>query len=70
MRKTILLFSILIALAGILGFKLGASHVIYDAELFCVEIPVRNEYGGFDETELTVFMEIDGDIHEYGCIIG
>ena len=58
------------AVAVMSGYKLGIDHVIYDSEMFVVELPDRNSTGGFDEEEITVYLYIDGDIHEYGCNIG
>lgn len=52
------------------GYKLGIDHAIYDSEMFVVDLPDRNEYGGFDEDEITVYLTIDSETHEYGCCIG
>ena len=57
-------------LVGVMAYHAGKNHVILDSEMFIVELPERNEYGGFDESEITVYLDIDGDIHEYGCNIG
>ena len=60
----------LIVASAVTGYYAGMRHVIYDAELFCVEIPARNENGAIEEDEMTVFLEIDDQVHEYGCLIG
>ena len=52
------------------AYNAGKNHVIYDAEIFCVEIPFRNENGAIEEDELTIYLEIDDQVHEYGCLIG
>ena len=65
----IILCVLLIVTAYAIGRDDGASHVIYDAEMFVVDLPDRNEYGGFDEEEITVYLTIDGVTHEYGCTI-
>lgn len=67
--------AIILTLAAVIaayaiGNLTGRNHVIYDAEMFVVDIPDRNASGGFDEEEITVYMEIDGNIHEYGAFIG
>ena len=72
MKRTL---AIILTLAAILaayaiGNVTGKNHAIYAAEMFVVDIPDRNECGGFDENEITVYMEIDGDIHEYNAFIG
>lgn len=66
---------IILTLAAILsayaiGNVNGKSHTIRAAEMFVVDLPDRNASGGFDEEEITVYMVIDGDIHEYGAFIG
>ena len=61
---------VLILTAYAIGRINGANHVIYDSEMFVVELPDRNDAGGFDDEEITVYLEIDGVTHEYGCFIG
>jgi len=51
------------------GYVAGKNHVIYDQDMFVVELPDRNASGGFDESEITVYTYIDGDCYEYGCNI-
>lgn len=70
MRK-ILGFFICILIVGflIMSYNAGKIHAIHNAEMFVVDLPDRNEYGGFDEDEITVYMVIDEEIHEYGCDI-
>lgn len=67
---TIVLTLAAIAAAYIIGNVTGKNHAIYDAEMFVVDLPDRNEYGGFDEEEIYVYVQLDGDIHEYGAFIG
>lgn len=55
---------------GIAGYKAGINHAIYSADIFVVELPDRNASGGFDEDEITVYLTVDGETHEYGCTIG
>lgn len=64
------LAALLLLLAIVVGFNAGKVYVIKHAELFIVSLPERNEKGGYDESEITVYMNIDGDIHEYGANIG
>lgn len=69
------ILAIILTLAAIIaayaiGNLTGKNHVIYDAEMFVVDLPDRNASGGFDEGEITVYMEIDNDIHEYCAFIG
>lgn len=52
------------------GFADGIEHAIEDSELFVVDLPDRNEHGGFDEDEITVYTYLDGQYYEYGCTIG
>lgn len=66
---------IILTLAAIIaayaiGNLTGRNHVIYDAEMFVVDLPDRNASGGFDADEITVYVQIDGDLHEYGAFIG
>lgn len=70
MRK-ILTFFIYVLIAGLLlmSYNAGKIHAIKSAEMFVVDLPDRNEYGGFDEDEITVYMVIDDEIYEYGCAI-
>lgn len=74
MRK-ILTFFVCVLIAGLLlmsynaGEAQGIRYAIHNAEMFVVDLPDRNEYGGFDEDEITVYMVIDDEIHEYGCDI-
>ena len=72
MKKLLTIIALLtvILAAGWAGYKIGMNHVIYDAEMFCVEIPERNADGAIEEEEMTVYLEIDQQIHEYGCWIG
>lgn len=65
---SLFLLSILTAYA--IGRNNGQNHVVYDSEMFVVDLPDRNQYGGFDEDEITVYLTIDGVTHEYGCYIG
>lgn len=60
----------LIVASAVTGYYAGMRHVIYDAEIFCVEIPFRNENGAIEEDEMTVFLEIDDQVHEYSAYIG
>lgn len=60
----------LIVASAVTGYYAGMRHVIYDAEIFCVEIPFRNENGAIEEGEMTVFLEIDDQVHEYSAYIG
>lgn len=62
------IFSILAA--GFAGYKLGVNHAIKHQELYVVELPDRNEFGGFDEDDITVYTYLDGEYYEYGCTIG
>jgi len=68
MKKALAALLLLLALVG--AFHAGKVHTIKRAELFVVSLPERNEKGGFDESEITVYLDIDGDIHEYGANIG
>lgn len=70
MRK-ILVFFITLLIAGlcIMSYNSGIRHAIMTAEMFVVDLPNRNVYGGFDEDEITVYMIVDEEIHEYGCDI-
>lgn len=68
MKKAVCLLLILAALLS--GYFLGKRHVILGADMFVVELPERNESGGFTEDEITVYLEIDNQVHEYGCWIG
>ena len=72
MKRTLTIILTLAAViaAYAIGNLTGRNHVIYDAEMFVVDIPDRNASGGFDGDEITVYMEIDGDLHEYGAFIG
>ena len=69
MKKLLAIVALILA-AGLAGYHLGMNHVIYDAELFCVEVPARNEDGAIEDEEMTVYLEIDDQVHEYGCLIG
>lgn len=69
MKKAICM-ALALLLVGCMAYHAGKNHVIMDSDMFVVELPDRNEHGGYDESEITVYMEIDGDIHEYGCNIG
>ena len=69
------ILAIILTLAAIIaayaiGNLTGRNHVIYDSEMFVVDLPDRNASGGFDAEEITVYMEIDNDIHEYCAFIG
>lgn len=68
MKKAVCLLLIMAALLS--GYALGKRHVIRHADLFVVELPERNENDGFTDDEITVYMEIDNQVHEYGCWIG
>ncbi len=74
MRK-ILVFFVCVLIAGLLlmtynaGKIEGIRYTIHNAEMFVVDLPNRNEYGGFDEEEIVVYLVIDGEIYEYGCDI-
>lgn len=72
MKKLLTIIALLavILAAGWGGYKIGMNHVIRDAEMFCVEIPARNEDGAIEDEEMTIYLEIDNQIHEYGCWIG
>lgn len=73
MKRIICAALALLLVAGIAyhaGKSAGKNHVLYGAEMFVTELPERNENGGIDESEITIYLEIDGDIHEYGAIIG
>ena len=65
-----ILAAIFAAILMIAAYNAGKNHVIYDAELFCVEIPFRNENGAIEEDELTIYLEIDDQVHEYSAYIG
>lgn len=65
-----ILAAVLIVASAVIGYYAGMRHVIYDAEIFCVEIPARNSDGAIEEDEMTVYLEIDNQVHEYGCWIG
>ena len=73
--KKILTFFIALLVCGLLlmsynvGYNAGIHHAVMTAEMFVVDLPDRNESGGFDEDEISVYMIIDGEIHEYGCDI-
>lgn len=71
MKKIIAVAAILLVLAAafMMGRHHGIQHAIHDSTLFVVDLPDRNQYGGFDEDEFTVYLEIDGDVHEYGAYI-
>lgn len=66
----VIIAAALIVASAVTGYYAGMRHVIYDAELFCVEIPFRNENGAIEEDEMTVFLEIDDQVHEYSAYIG
>ena len=68
--KKVICAALVLLLVGVMAYHAGKNHVIFDSEMFVVDLPDRNKYGGFDESEITVYLEIDGDIHEYGCNIG
>lgn len=68
MKKALCLLAILAALLS--GFALGKMYALRHAELFVVELPERNASGGFDEEEITVFLEIDNQSYKYDCTIG
>ena len=68
--KKIICAALALLLVGVMAYHAGKNHVILDSEMFVVDLPDRNEHGGFDESEITVYMEIDGQVHEYGCNIG
>lgn len=68
--KRVICTALALLLVGVMAYNAGKNHVILDSEMFVVDLPDRNEYGGFDEQEITIYMEIDGDVHEYGCNIG
>lgn len=72
MKRTLTIILTLAAIiaAYAIGNLTGKNHVIYDSEMFVVDIPDRNASGGFDDDEITVYVQIDGDIHEYGAFIG
>lgn len=61
---------LLILLALLAGWQSGKQHTIKALNPFVVDLPARNEYGGFDEDEITLYIEIDGTIHEYDAFIG
>lgn len=70
MKKILVLFiCILIVGLCIMSYNAGKIHAIKSAEMFVVDLPDRNEYGGFDEDEITVYMVIDEQVYEYGCDI-
>ena len=54
-----LLFGLALAIALYIGYRLGINHVIYNADIFCVDYD--NE---------SVYLEIDGQVHEYFLYIG
>ena len=68
MKKALAALLLLLAIVG--AFNAGKVYTIKHAELFVLSLPERNESGGIDESEITVYMDIDGDIHEYGANIG
>lgn len=68
--KRIICVAFALLLVGVMAFHAGKNHVILDSELFVVELPEQNSNGGYDVSEFTVYLDIDGDIHEYGCNIG
>ena len=54
------------------GRAAGIRHVIYGCEIFMTECydPGHPEYTrGEDGSDITVFLEIDGDVHEYGAYV-
>lgn len=61
---------LLILLALLAGWQAGKQHTIKSLNPFVVDLPDRNASGGFDEEEITVYVQIDGDLHEYGAFIG
>lgn len=68
MKRILTILCILLALLA--GWQAGKQHTIKSLNPFVVDIPDRNENGGFDEDEITLYIEIDGTIHEYGAWIG
>lgn len=50
---------LLVSVAFVFGFSRGKNHVIYNADIFCVD------YDGE-----AVYLEIDGQVHEYTLYIG
>ena len=54
-----LLLGLALALALYVGYRLGIAHVIYNADIFCVDYD--NE---------AAYLEIDGEVHEYFLYIG
>jgi len=67
---TITLILASLATAYMIGQTNGRNHVIHDSTLFVVDLPDRNQYGGFDDDEITVYLEIDDECHEFGAWIG
>lgn len=68
--KRIICAAFALLLVGVMAYHAGKNHVIFDSELFVVELPEQNSNGGYGESEITVYLEIDGQVHEYGCNIG
>lgn len=64
--KRIICAVLALLLVGVMAYHAGENHVIFDSELFVVELPEQNS----NESEITVYLEIDGQVHEYGCNIG
>ena len=54
-----LVLALALALALYVGYRLGVAHVIYNADIFCVD------YDGE-----AAYMEIDGEVHEYLLYVG
>lgn len=71
-KKVLITIASVIAvfIIGVMGYKAGINHAIHSADMFVVELPDRNASGGFNEDEITVYLTIDGETHEYGCYIG
>lgn len=61
---------LLILLALLAGWQAGKQHTIKALNPFVLDLPDRNEFGGFTEEDFTLYIEIDGTIHEYGAWIG
>jgi len=64
-RVSILVLSLIVLLlVWFTGYRSGMDHVIYNAELFIVDLP---EVG---DDWFTVYVEIDDQTHEYEGFIG
>ncbi|MBQ2641379.1 MAG: hypothetical protein IJG15_05215 [Lachnospiraceae bacterium] len=71
MRKTIIFILLAIAIF-MCGRAAGVRHALYDCEIFMTECydPDHPELTrGEDGADITVFVELDGAVHEYGAYV-